>query len=76
LLFVDPPAGQRHVPGTEQRPQRDFAHAMQWLVDEGYPEATVRRGVLDHRQTHKLASLYEAFEPAAARRIARKLELP
>ena len=48
---------------------------MQWLVDEGYPEATVIRGVLDNLNTHKIASLYEAFEPAEARRIARKLAL-
>jgi DDE superfamily endonuclease len=32
--------------------------------------------VLDNLNTHKIASLYEAFEPAEARRIARKLELP
>ena len=46
---------------------------MQWLVDRGYPEAEVMRVVLDNLNTHKLASLYEAFEPAEARRIARKL---
>jgi hypothetical protein len=60
---------------TEQRTKLDFAHAMQWLVDEGSPEATVIRVVLDNLNTHKIASLYEAFEPAEARRIARKLEL-
>jgi hypothetical protein len=60
---------------TEQRTKVAFAHAMQWLVDAGSPEATVIRGVLDKLQTPKLASLYEAFEPAEARRIARKLEL-
>jgi hypothetical protein len=75
FLFVEPQAGRRHVRVTEQRTKVDFAHAMQWLVDEGYPEATVIRVVLDNLNTHKLASLYEAFEPAEARRIARKLEL-
>jgi hypothetical protein len=60
---------------TEQRTKLDFAYEMQWLVDEGYPEADVIRVVLDNLNTHKLASLYEAFEPAEARRIARKLEL-
>jgi DDE superfamily endonuclease len=59
---------------TEQRTKVDCAHAMQWLVDEGSPEATVIRVVRDHLNTHKLASLYEAFEPAEARRIAKKLE--
>ena len=47
---------------------------MQWLVDECYPEAEVIRLVLDNLNTHKVASLYEAFEPAEALRISRKLE--
>jgi hypothetical protein len=75
FLFVEPQVGWRHVQVTEQRTKLDFAYAMQWLVDEGYPEATVIRVVLDNLNTHKVASLYEAFEPAEARRIARKLEL-
>ena len=74
VLFVEPQAGWRHVQVTEQRTKLDFAYAMQWLVDEGYPEAAVIRVVLDHLHTHKIASLYEAFEPPEARRIARKLE--
>jgi len=60
---------------TEQRTKVDFAHEMQWLVDIGYPEATGIRVVLDNLNTHKIASLYDAFEPGEARRIARKLEL-
>ena len=57
LLFVEPQAGQRHVRVTEQRTKVDFAHAMQWLVDAGYPEATVIRVVLDNLNTHKSAAL-------------------
>jgi hypothetical protein len=75
FLFVEPQTGERHVHVTEQRTKVDFAHEMQWLVDICYPEATVIRVVLDNLNTHKIASLYEAFEPAEARRIARKLEL-
>jgi transposase len=74
FLFVEPQAGRRHVQVTEHRTKVDFAYAMQWLVDEGSPEATVIRVVLDNLNTHKIASLYEAFEPAEARRIASKLE--
>jgi DDE superfamily endonuclease len=74
FLFVEPQAGERHVHVTEQRTKVDFAQEMQWLVDSCYPEAEVIRVVLDNLNTHKLASLYEAFEPAEARRIARKLE--
>jgi hypothetical protein len=75
FLFVEPQAGERHVHVTEQRTKVDFAHEMQGLVDSCSPEAEVIRVVLDNLNTHRIASLYEAFEPAEARRIARKLEL-
>jgi hypothetical protein len=55
---------------------QDFAHQMKGLVDEGYPEAELIRVVLENLNTHKLASLYETFPPAEARRIAKKLEFP
>ena len=74
FLLVEPQTGRRHVHGTEQRTKLDFAYEMQWLVDQGSPEALVIRVVLDHLNTQKPASLYEAFPPAEARRIARKLE--
>ena len=74
FLFVEPQAGWRHVRVTEHRTALDFAYAMRWLVDEGYPEAEVIRVVLDNLNTHKIASLYEALTPMEARRIARKLE--
>src|SRR5262252_4932250 len=73
FLCMEPQAGRRHGQVTEHRTKVDFAHAMQWLVDEGSPEAIVIRVVLDNLNTQKIASLYEAFEPAEARRIARKL---
>jgi transposase len=46
---------------------------MKWLVDERYPEAKVIELTLDNLNAHKPASLYEAFEPAEARRILRKI---
>lgn len=47
---------------------------MEWLVDEQYPEAEVIRVVLDNLNTHGPGSLYEAFEPAEARRLVEKLK--
>ena len=35
---------------------QDFAHQMQWLVDEAYPDAPVIRVVLDNLNTHRMAS--------------------
>ncbi len=74
FLFIEPQAGWRHVNVTEQRTMLDFAYQMQWLVDVAYPQAEVIRVVLDNLNTHKPASLYEAFAPEEARRIVKKLE--
>jgi hypothetical protein len=74
FVFCEPPVGWRHVAVTERRTMHDFAHQMHWLVDEQYPEAEMTRIVLDQLNTHKPASLYEAFAPEEARRIRRKLE--
>ena len=74
FMFCEPKAGWRHVEVTEQRTAVDFAHQMRWLVDEAYPHTETIRLVLDNLNTHKLGSLYDAFEPAEARRIAKRLE--
>ena len=59
---------------TQRRIMQDFARRMRWLVGEVYPEVAVVRVVLDNLNIHWLASLYETFPAAAARRIARRLE--
>ena len=59
---------------TGRRTTEDFAHQMRWLVDEAYPQAPAIRVVLDNLNTHRKASLYQAFPVAEARRIARRLE--
>jgi hypothetical protein len=74
FIFCEPQAGWRHIAITAQRTMQDFAEQMHWLVDEQYPEAAVIRVVLDNLNTHKPAALYEAFAPAEARRILKKLE--
>ena len=74
FLFCEPLAGWRHVAITERRTMQDFAHRMQWLVDTAYPEAPVIRMVLDNLNTHRMASLYETFPAAEARRIVKRLE--
>jgi len=74
FIFFEPQRGWRHMEVTERRTAQDFAHQLKWLVDEVYKEALVVRVVLDNLNTHRTASLYEAFEPSEARRIAKKLE--
>ena len=74
FLACEPQAGWRHVAVTQRRTVEDFAQQMRWLVDEAYPEVEVVRVVLDNLNTHRMASLYEAFPAAEARRIAKRLE--
>ena len=74
FMFCEPKGGWRHVEVTERRTAVDFAHQMKWLVDEAYSSAESVRVVLDNLNTHKLGSLYDAFEPVEARRIAKRLE--
>jgi transposase len=74
FMMFEPLRGWRHVEVTQQRTNQDFAHCMQAVVNGYFPDADVIRVVLDNLSTHTPAALYQAFEPAEARRIARKLE--
>jgi DDE superfamily endonuclease len=71
----EPLAGQRRVKVTERRTAIDFAHVIQELVDEQYPQAAKLVLVMDNLNTHQPASLYEAFAPAEARRLMERLEI-
>src|SRR3990172_2654535 len=73
FAFFQPLAGWRHLKVTTRRTKRDFAHCMQELVDDFFPQAETIRIVLDNLNTHTPASLYETFPPAEARRILSKL---
>ena len=75
FVFCEPKGGWRHLEVTERRTSVDFAEQMRWLVDEAYPDVGTIRLVLDNLNTRKLGSLYEAYEPSEARRIAKRLEL-
>lgn len=73
LMICEPKRGWREVLVTTTRNKIDFARAMKQLV-QTYADARVIRVVLDNLNTHKIASLYEAFPPDEARALARKLE--
>ena len=75
FVFVDAHAPWRHVKVTEHRTAIDFAECMRDLVDVHYPNAALIRVVLDNLSTHRLGTLYQAFSPNEAHRIARRLEL-
>ena len=75
FLLFEPLAEYRHVQATERRTKIDWAEFMKELVDFHYSDAEKIVLVLDNLNTHRKASLYEAFEPREAKRIADKLEL-
>lgn len=75
-MFVEPLAGWRSVRVSSTKTAMDWAHQVQALVDDPrYAKAEHITLVCDNLNTHVLASLYQAFPPAQALRIARKLEL-
>jgi hypothetical protein len=75
FMFFAPLEGKRHVKVTERRTKKDWASAVKDLVDVRYPRAEKIVLVMDNLNTHTPASLYEAFPPAEAKRIADKLEI-
>jgi len=75
FMFCEPLRGRRWVDVTEHRTKTDWAHRIKELVEERYPEAERIVLVMDNLNTHTPASLYEAFEPAEAKRLAEKLEI-
>lgn len=75
FMMFEPLTGQRHVKVTARRTAVDYARAVRDLVDVHYPQAEKIVLVHDNLNTHKPASLYEAFPPEEARRILEKLEI-
>jgi hypothetical protein len=75
FMFFAPLEAWRHIKVTDRRTMIDWAQCMRDLVDVHFPDADRIVVVMDNLNTHKLASLYEAFPPAEARRIAEKLEI-
>ena len=75
FLCVEPLKGKTVVKATEHRTKVDFAHFIRDLCDGPYRDASTLVVVMDNLNTHSTASLYEAFPPAEARRLAEKLEI-
>ena len=75
FLFTEPLKGWREVNVTERRTAVDWAQQVRHLLDLQYPHAEAVCLVMDNLNTHRIASLYEAFPPQEARRLARKLDI-
>jgi len=75
FLVCEPLRGWRHVTVSARRTRIDWAHCIKDLLDVCYPDAEQVVLVQDNLNTHTPASLYAAFEPAEAKRLADRLEL-
>jgi hypothetical protein len=75
FLAFEPLAGWRQARVTDHRCRRDWATFVKGLVDERYKDAATIVLVMDQLNTHTPASLYEAFPPEEARRLAARLEI-
>ena len=76
FLVTEPLAGWRQVTVSDRRTRIDWAHCIKDLVDIHYPDAEQIVLVQDNLNTHTPASLYAAFAPAEAKRLADRLQIP
>ena len=76
FMCFEPLAGWRHAELSDSRTARDWARVVRDLVDAPrYKAAEKIVLVMDQLNTHAPGSLYEAFAPGEAKRIADKLEI-
>jgi DDE superfamily endonuclease len=75
FMVSEPLLGWRAVQVTERRTARGYAEVLRWLAEDVHPDAEVIVLVQDNLNTHTLASLYEAFPPEQARRLAERFEV-
>ena len=74
FLFCEPLAGWRQVTVRERRTKIDWALEVEELLRTRYASAENVLLVCDNLNTHTKGAFYEAFEPAKARAIVRRLE--
>ena len=74
FMIAEPLAGKRDTVITEKRTSIDFANILKHTSDVLYPQAEKIVLVTDNLNTHTTASLYKAFAPAEARRLAERFE--
>jgi uncharacterized small protein (DUF1192 family) len=74
FMMFAPLEGWRHVKPTDRRTALDYAQVLRELSDTHFPGSAKIVLVQDNLNTHKPASLYEAFPPAEARRLVERFE--
>jgi len=75
FMLFEPLGCKRHVMVTKRRTRIEFAEALRYVSDVMYPHAEKIVIVMDNLNTHTMGSLYEAFEPEEAHRLANRFEV-
>ena len=75
FLFCEPPAGWRQVSARERRTKADWAIEVAALLTGRYAAADKVILVCDNLNTHTPGAFYEAFDPATARALVRRLDI-
>jgi len=75
FIFTEPLSGWRYAQALPQRTKKDWARRIRWLLNKQYPDVEKIVLVMDNLNTHKISSLYEAFKPEEAFRLAQRLEI-
>ena len=75
FMFTEPLGQWREAHALPHRTCSDWAHQIQWLVEEQYPSVDKIVLVMDNLNTHTITSLYKTFPPERAFHIAQKLEI-
>lgn len=74
FMIFEPLVGKRYIEITDQRRREEWAHVMQKVSDELYPQAEKIVVVMDNLNTHTPAAFYQVFEPQEARRLVERFE--
>ena len=75
FIFTEPLRGYRRVDVQERRTRVDWANQVRILLEEDYPDVPKICLVMDNLNTHSIASLYAAFPPETAFKLAQRLEI-
>jgi len=75
FMMFEPLAARRYIAVTDSRTRTDFSACLKELSDVYYSHVEKIVLVMDNLNTHSLASLYQTFPPAEARRLAERFEI-
>ena len=74
FMIFEPLGARRETIVTETRTAVDFANTLKFTSDIMYPHAEKIVAVTDNLNIHTIASLYKAFAPEEAHRLANRFE--